>query len=252
MPPKRVVRQPGGGHIRRCRHRAYVAFYQADVDQSRWSFRADAVYTGVAQRLITAQEPFDVLTVYIGGTDVASHRFWRYAHPEDFFNPPPAQEVKDFGRVIDDYYIHLDRVIAALLAASPPGTSVLIVSDHGFHTVNPRGNFSVDEAPDDWNSGNHLDAPSGGSRDLAGLRRRDAGRFAVASLRAPRRCATWATCSTSADAARVEGYPAGARLRRNRDGACDRGVVAGKPPCARSRRTTTKRSRKHARRACAR
>jgi len=130
-------------------------------DQSRWSFRADAVYTGVAQRLIASQEPFDVLAVYIGGTDVASHRFWRYAHPEDFFNPPAAQEVKDFGRVIDDYYIHLDRVIAALLAASPPGTSVLIASDHGFHTVNPRGDFSVDEAPDDWNSGNHLDAPPG-------------------------------------------------------------------------------------------
>ena len=37
----------------------------------------------------------------------------------------------------------------------------MIASDHGFHTINPRGDFSVDEAPDDWNSGNHLDAPSG-------------------------------------------------------------------------------------------
>ena len=130
-------------------------------DQSRWSFRADAVYASVAQRLASSKEPFDLLAVYIGGTDVASHRFWRYAHPEDFFSPPPAQEIADFGHVIDDYYIHLDRVIAALLAASPAGTSVVIASDHGFHTVNPRGTFSVDDAPDQWNSGNHLDAPSG-------------------------------------------------------------------------------------------
>lgn len=130
-------------------------------DQSRWSFRADAVYASVAERLAASKEPFDMLAVYIGGTDVASHRFWRYAHPEDFFNPPPAQEVADFGHVIDDYYVHLDHVIAALLAASPAGTSVVIASDHGFHTINPRGDFSVDEAPDEWNSGNHLDAPSG-------------------------------------------------------------------------------------------
>lgn len=130
-------------------------------DQSRWSFRADAVYTRVAERLLASKEPFDVLSVYIGGPDVAGHRFWRYAHPEDFFNPPPADEIAAFGRVIDDYYVHLDRVIAALLRTAPAGTSVLIVSDHGMHTVNPRGDFSVDDAPENWNSGNHLDAPAG-------------------------------------------------------------------------------------------
>jgi hypothetical protein len=130
-------------------------------DQSRWSFRADAVYTRVAERLLSSQAPFDVLAVYIGGPDVAGHRFWRYAHPEDFRNPPPAVEVATFGHVIDDYYIHLDIVVAALLRAAPAGTSVLIVSDHGMHTVNPRGDFSVEDAPENWNSGHHLDAPPG-------------------------------------------------------------------------------------------
>ena len=130
-------------------------------DQSRWSFRADAVYTQVALRLLQSQQPFDVLAVYIGGPDVAGHRFWRYAHPQDFFNPPSADEIAAFGHVIDDYYVHLDRVVAELLRAAPDGTAMLIVSDHGMHTVNPRGEFSVDDAPEQWNSGNHLDAPPG-------------------------------------------------------------------------------------------
>jgi Type I phosphodiesterase / nucleotide pyrophosphatase len=130
-------------------------------DQSRWSFRADAVYTRVAERLLASKEPFDILSVYIGGPDVAGHRFWRYAYPEDFRNPPPPDEAAAFGHVIDDYYIHLDRVVAALQRAAPAGTSVLIVSDHGMHTVNPRGDFSVEDTPENWNSGHHLDAPPG-------------------------------------------------------------------------------------------
>jgi len=130
-------------------------------DQSRWSFRADAVYTRVAESLLATREPFDLLSVYIGGPDVAGHRFWRYAHPQDFFKPPSDAEAATFGHVIDDYYIHLDRVIEALLQAAPAGTAVLIASDHGMHTVNPRGDFSVDDAPENWNSGHHLDAPSG-------------------------------------------------------------------------------------------
>ena len=130
-------------------------------DQSRWSFRADAVYVSVAERLLADKEPFDVLAVYVGGPDVAGHRFWRYANPQDFYSPPSAEEIASFGRVIDDYYIHLDRTIDALLRAAPTGTSIVITSDHGMHTVNPRGAFSPDDAPENWNSGNHLDAPPG-------------------------------------------------------------------------------------------
>jgi len=130
-------------------------------DQSRWSFRADAVYTRVAEKLLSAGEPFDVLAVYIGGPDVSGHRFWRYAYPEDFFDPPSKGEAAAFGHVIDDYYIHLDRVIEALLRIAPEGTAVVIASDHGMHTINPRNEFKVDDTPDNWNSGNHLDAPPG-------------------------------------------------------------------------------------------
>ena len=95
-------------------------------DQSRWSFRADAVYASVAERLAASKEPFDMLAVYIGGTDVASHRFWRYAYPEDFYNPPPAQEVADL-RTRDRRLLH------------PPGSR-----DRGAARGGTGGNVGLD------------------------------------------------------------------------------------------------------------
>jgi hypothetical protein len=130
-------------------------------DQSRWAFRADAVYTQVAERLLEERQPFDLLTFYLGGPDVASHRFWRYAHPKDFFFPPSPEEVAAFGHVIDDYYVHLDRVLGDVLRLAPGNATIMIVSDHGFHTVNPKQEFKVENAPENWNSGNHLDEPPG-------------------------------------------------------------------------------------------
>ena len=136
-------------------------FTQLMWDQSRWAFRADAVYARMAERLLEEREPFDLLTFYLGGPDVASHRFWRYAHPKDFFHPPSPEETAAFGHVIDDYYVYLDRVLGDVLRLAPGNATVMIVSDHGFHTVNPKQEFKVEDSPENWNSGNHLDEPPG-------------------------------------------------------------------------------------------
>jgi predicted AlkP superfamily pyrophosphatase or phosphodiesterase len=136
-------------------------FTQLVWDQSLWSFRADAVYERVAERLLESKHRYDVFALYFSGTDVASHRFWRYAYPEEFWHPPDPAEVERFGRVIDDYYMHVDRVIGRMLAAMPESTTVLVLSDHGFHTVNPDREFKTTDEPGFRLSANHLDAPPG-------------------------------------------------------------------------------------------
>lgn len=130
-------------------------------DQTLWAFRADAVYLRAARALLEDGVPFDLMAVYVGGPDVTGHRFWRYAYPQDFYNPPAPEQVENFGRVIDDYYVYVDRAIGQLIDAAPEGTAVTIVSDHGMHTVNPKEVFRVDNPPDLANSGNHMDAPPG-------------------------------------------------------------------------------------------
>jgi predicted AlkP superfamily phosphohydrolase/phosphomutase len=62
-------------------------------DQSQWAFRADQVYLDVAKKLLASGQHFDMLAVYVGGTDVAAHRFWQYTFPQQFEHPPVAKEI---------------------------------------------------------------------------------------------------------------------------------------------------------------
>ncbi|HEX5131851.1 MAG TPA: alkaline phosphatase family protein [Candidatus Krumholzibacteria bacterium] len=140
---------------------AQTEFTQLIWDQSLWAFRADAVYTRIAKRLLDEKRPFDVFALYLSGPDVAGHRFWQYAHPEEFWHPPVQAEIDAFGPVIDDYYVHVDHVIADILTRLPAGTNVFVVSDHGMHVVNPDREFKADDEPGFRLSGNHLDAPPG-------------------------------------------------------------------------------------------
>ncbi|MDH4037649.1 MAG: alkaline phosphatase family protein [Candidatus Krumholzibacteria bacterium] len=140
---------------------ARTEFTKLVWDQSLWAFRADAVYTRIAVRLLEDAPPPDVFALYLSGPDVAGHRFWRYAHPEEFWHPPMAEEVEAFGSVLDDYYVHVDRVIGEVLSRVPADVTVFVISDHGMHVVNPDREFDPDDEPGFRLSGNHLDAPPG-------------------------------------------------------------------------------------------
>jgi len=130
-------------------------------DQSQWAFRADAVYLTVAKKLIASGQHFDLLAVYVGGTDVIEHRFWQYTYPQEFEHPPIAGEIAAFGKVLPDYYEYVDRSLGELVAAAPKNTTVIVVSDHGHHAVNIEHEFKVTDIPEMRLSGNHMDAPPG-------------------------------------------------------------------------------------------
>jgi len=130
-------------------------------EQSRWAVRADNTYLRAAQDVLRAGEPLGVLGIYFGGPDVVGHRFWRYAHPEAYRYPPSQEQVENFGQVIDDYYVWVDRAIGELLELAPKDVGVMIVSDHGMEPIHVGHNFHPDDAPVDRNSGGHEGAPPG-------------------------------------------------------------------------------------------
>jgi hypothetical protein len=130
-------------------------------DQSQWAFRADALYLEVAKKLLSSKEPFDILAVYVGGTDVAAHRFWQYAFPQQFAHPPDAGEIAAFGPVLLDYYAYVDHALGELIERAPANTAVIVVSDHGMHAVNIDHEFKVTDIPEMRLSANHMDAPPG-------------------------------------------------------------------------------------------
>jgi hypothetical protein len=98
-----------------------------------WSLASDETYRRVARHLFESY-PVDLFAVYFGGVDVASHRFWRFAHPQEFEGVGP-QEVHALGGVIDAYYAWIDEALGEYLRALGPRDTLVVVSDHGFKTV---------------------------------------------------------------------------------------------------------------------
>lgn len=121
----------------------------------QWSFRADQTYSRIAGQLIGGEEPFDLTMVYFGGADVAGHRFFRYMNPELYDYPPTADQVTNFGGVINSYYTWLDGEIGRLIDLYPEEPTVIVVSDHGMVPVNRNRRFDPDDPPADVNSAHH-------------------------------------------------------------------------------------------------
>jgi len=127
----------------------------------QWAFRADETYVEIALHLAETDPLPDLTLLYLGGTDVVGHRFWRYAYPDAFDNRPDEAQVENFGELIEDYYVYVDGRLGRLLEAYGPETTVFVLSDHGMHAANLDGRFDPDSPPENVNSGDHQDAPPG-------------------------------------------------------------------------------------------
>jgi len=129
--------------------------------QSRWAFRADAIYARVARKLAAegARNGFDLLAVYFGGADVTGHRFWRYMYPDAYAHKPDSRQTKLLGNVVRDYYAYLDGVIGDILGAAPGSVNVMIVADHGMQVENAGAPFRPNDPANKVISGAHRKAP---------------------------------------------------------------------------------------------
>jgi predicted AlkP superfamily phosphohydrolase/phosphomutase len=124
------------------------------VEDTRDVLLADMLNANVGLHLYEAQHP-DFFALYLGGTDVAGHRFWKYLYPKALaFNVSPEQ-VAMLGDVLVNYYLYIDQVVGRVMAAVDPNTLIMLISDHGMEAYIPR------DGNDDRTSGQHGDAPPG-------------------------------------------------------------------------------------------
>ena len=70
------------------------------VEGFLWSLACDETYRRIGLKLYD-RFPVDLFAVYFGGVDVASHRFWKFAHPDAMPYRVSAAETAVLGRVID-------------------------------------------------------------------------------------------------------------------------------------------------------
>jgi predicted AlkP superfamily phosphohydrolase/phosphomutase len=104
----------------------------------RWSVACDETYARVGRRLFE-KYPVDLFAIYFGGSDVASHRFWKFAHPEAMPYGVHPDDAAILGGVIDAYYVYLDGLLGEYLARMGPDDTVVVLSDHGFKPVMMAG-----------------------------------------------------------------------------------------------------------------
>ncbi len=82
---------------------------------------------------------FDLLAAGWTEPDRVSHMFWRFRDPK---HPLYTEEgAKKYGRVVEDTYITMDRIVGEVTQRLKPGDLLMILSDHGFHSFHTG--FSV-------------------------------------------------------------------------------------------------------------
>jgi tetratricopeptide (TPR) repeat protein len=88
---------------------------------------------------ILQNEPWDFLAVYYNGIDHFCHGFMHYHPPR--MEGIPEDKFEIYKEVVNGAYRFHDMMLETLLNLAGPDATVLLVSDHGFHSdhLRPRG-----------------------------------------------------------------------------------------------------------------
>ncbi len=78
-----------------------------------------------------ATQNFDLIVGYLHGTDLVSHKYWKYWQP-DAFTGVDAVRLAASKDLIPAKYRAMDTVLGKVVAAAPKNTNFLVISDHGF------------------------------------------------------------------------------------------------------------------------
>jgi predicted AlkP superfamily phosphohydrolase/phosphomutase len=81
-----------------------------------------------------ARQPYDLTMVYVRGPDISSHFNWRYFEPEGFPETGPEEIHRGRERIAREYE-YVDWAVGALLDASGGRANLIVMSDHGFKSM---------------------------------------------------------------------------------------------------------------------
>jgi len=98
--------------------------YHAALDRIVDTIRQQAA----AAKYLMTHRPWDCLMMVFGESDGVAHHFWQYCDSESPFFIAQSNGLKDSVLRV---YEELDRQMGELLALAPPGTNVIVLSDHG-------------------------------------------------------------------------------------------------------------------------
>jgi len=80
-----------------------------------------------------AREPWDLFWAVFTQTDRIQHTFWGYMDP-----PDPrigAERAAPYRNAVHDLWVRVDEILGEFLGMVDPGTTVVLMSDHGFGAI---------------------------------------------------------------------------------------------------------------------
>jgi predicted AlkP superfamily phosphohydrolase/phosphomutase len=120
---------------------------------------ADRMHVQLMESLSMKSEARFV-AVRLPGLDAMGHYFLRYANPSAFGDVSEAEQ-RRLGRVLEEYYGLMDRVIGRALDALGPDDLLLVVSPFGMEPLSPGKRVLEQLIGNPRISGTHERAPDG-------------------------------------------------------------------------------------------
>jgi hypothetical protein len=120
---------------------------------------ADMAIERVAAAFAEAR-PTQVSAVRYAGLDAIAHRFLRYTMPAAF-GDVSDEDRRRYGRVLEQYYAHVDGIIGRATGAMAASDLLLVVSGFGMEPLGPGKRLLELAFGNPTLSGTHEDAPDG-------------------------------------------------------------------------------------------
>ena len=79
---------------------------------------------------LRAREDWDFTMVVLNGTDTVQHAMWKYMSTDHPLHQPDKRE--KYGDAILRYFQYVDRALDRIVSGLDDGTTLVIMSDHGF------------------------------------------------------------------------------------------------------------------------
>ncbi|MCC6726752.1 MAG: alkaline phosphatase family protein [Saprospiraceae bacterium] len=104
---------------------------------------ADCSTIHSAATYIMEHEQWDFMAVYYDAIDHFCHGFMKYHPPRR--EHIPVQDFEFYKNVVNSAYLFHDMMLARLLELAGPDTTVVLISDHGFHPNHNRPKYIPNE-----------------------------------------------------------------------------------------------------------
>ena len=117
-------------------------------------------YAAIASNLVARR--MDLTAVYFEGIDMMGHRFQHCMAPR--LAICPEEDYRRYRDAVTGFYVKQDELIGRIVEAAGPGTTIMVVSDHGFKTGAGRPQNVLPyttEQPVEWHRENGIFILSG-------------------------------------------------------------------------------------------